>query len=174
MKQYDYECLECGETHSYFTGRITQGRPEIFNNRDKHKIESPHDSIFIFDNEIVYVNGIVLLHLPNTEEPIEIDNWFTVDYVKWNQAIKNKIPIKASIYFSVPLFKIDKNEIFNLGYNDETNEFLFFADNDKSDLYRWQTEGMNLSTIENLFSSFLHSNLTENYEDVITYTLEKQ
>ncbi|OAV45109.1 hypothetical protein [Lewinella sp. 4G2] len=125
------------------------------------------------NKERVYINGIIPLYTPELGDELELDNWCVISYDSWNEAIKNKNSIEGRLLYKDDLFHIKANTNFKIGYDEEKDEFLFFTDQESSDLYRWQSNGLITKEIKSLFSSFYHNLEDEDTRDLYTYDIKE-
>ena len=155
MNSYDFTCPICKEQHQFFTGRMTFGTPnEILSTQD---VNRPHPSITVVDNHTAYLKGVIRIPVYDIEDGYALENWMRIPYEALKAIANEKELLEGTLLYSVNLFPMPDNMEWQVGYDTESDEFLFLAKDKDKHILDWQMKGISLPELRELFAKAIHA-----------------
>ena len=171
MNTYDFTCPICKEEHQFFTGRMTFGTPtEVLASED---LERPHRSIAIVNSKSVYIKGVVRIPVFDISDGYFLENWIRVTIDAWKKVANKEENLQGNLLYPIDLFQLHESMEWRVGYDKDSDEFLFFAKEDNQKILDWQINGMPMTELESYFARAIHAPSSAADESITTSSLDE-
>ena len=171
METYTFICPVCKEEHQLFTGRMTFGTPAEIDLAKQG--DQPHPSVFIINDQELYIKGIIKIPFQDYSDGYIIENWMPITTTKWRTSAETNQPLEGKLLFQMPLFQISKDVEWQVGFDEENDEFQFLVKETFERIKRWQIEGIDWLELQHLYANQIHNPDIQEDDTIITSSLKE-